>query len=526
MLVDADHLESGQVIDADVCIIGAGAAGITIAREFAKTRTGVCLLEGGSLEGDAASQSLYETIRNVGRDYPSLHGSRTRFFGGSTNCWTGHCMPLRAVNFEKLSWSRYTGWPISLADLQPYYRRAEVILGLSTTRCDAASIAARLGLKLLPFDPTRILTEFSPYDPVRFGQVFRKELADASNIQVVPGANVTSIEAHKDGQRIERVAVRTLRGRNLGVRARVFVLGTGGIENARTLLASDSVHAKGLGNEHDLVGRFFMTHIWYSSGLILPASQQVSFDLYTKDISAGKSAGEIACHANLVLPEQVVRQGGIPDFRAALNTSHTLRYKEAVHSAQVLKESIGKFDWPDDIGRHLANIIGHPGDVLSAARHRGGALVLLLKNVSEQAPNPTSRINLAHEKDALGMPVATIDWRLSDIDKHGIRYAHSCIAKEVGRSGFGRMFIELPDDEPELLAGADGGAHHMGTTRMHDSPRLGVVDKNCRVHGIGNLFVAGSSVFPTGGCANPTLTIIALATRLSDHIKAGLHAGV
>lgn len=521
MLVDANEIETGRSIDADLCIIGAGAAGITLAREFAGSKIDVCLLEGGPIGANIASQSLYSSVSNVGRDYSDLYTSRRRFFGGSTNCWTGHCMSLRAVNFEKQSWSRYTGWPISLADLQPYHLRAEAILGLDEDTSDPTAIAARLGQSLLPFDPERVSTLVSRYNAVRFGQAFREELEDAPNVKVVLNANVNSIEAHKGGHGIQRLAVRTLAGRGLDVRAKAFVLATGGIENARMLLASRSVHVNGLGNEFDMVGRFFMTHIRYQSGLILPARPKDQLGLYLQELPIGK----IACHAELVLPEEEVKRGGIPDIRVSLKKSHTLRYSEAVKSSQHLRAEVAKFHWPDDIATDLANMIQHPVEVFSAATGRAGPLVYELSSTIEPVPNPASRIKLAEEKDALGIPVATLDWRLSDADRLAVKYAHACIAREVGRSGFGRMFIDLPEAEPQILAGAHGDAHHMGATRMHDSPRLGVVDKDCRVHGIENLFVAGSSVFPTVGCAGPTFTIVALAARLGDHIKGGFMNG-
>ena len=521
MLIDANDIEARHQVEADLCIIGGGAAGLTIARLFRGSTTSVCVLEGGGLQIDPASEAVYRSIRNVGRSYPLLYGSRLRFLGGSTNIWGGHCVPLRAVNFERLPWSRYSGWPVTLADLEPYYRRAEVTLGIDGVSCDPTVVAAKLKQPLFPFDPQRVLTVMSRYNRLRFGSAFRDELSEAANIRLICGANVTSIDGHKDGKRVEQVTVRTLGGRTFGVRARAFVLAAGGIENPRLLLVSRSVQPDGLGNDHDLVGRFFMEHIWYSSGVILPAQPQAPFRLYTEERPPG---AKIAWRAHLALPEKVVREGNIPDFRAELFNINTWDASEAVQSVALLRRSAAQLDWPDDITKHIENIIRSPDEVLGAAIGRSGPHGYEFWNNVEQAPNPSSRIGLAEDRDPLGVPVATIDWRLSDIDKEGIRYAHRCIAREVGRSGFGRMLVNLPEEEPELLAGANGIGHHIGTTRMSDDPRMGVVDRNCRVHGLANLFVAGSSVFPTGGYANPTMTIVALAERLGDHLKDGLRA--
>lgn len=522
MLVDANEIESGRIVETDLCIVGGGAAGITIARLFRNATTSVCLLEGGGLQGDPASEALYTSIRNVGRSYPRLYGSRLRFFGGSTNHWGGHCVPLRAISFERLPWSPYSGWPLTLADLDPYYRRAEVTLGIDGVTTDPRIVADRLKQQLFPLDPRRVLTVVSRYNHLRFGSAFRDELGAAPNIRVILGANVTSIDSHKDGQRVDEVSVRTFGGRTFTVRAKAFVLAAGGIENPRLMLASRSVQSEGLGNGHDLVGRFFMEHIWYSSGMILPRQPHSPIRLYTEELPQG---ARIAWRAHLALPENVVRAGNIPDFRAELFNSNTWAVSDAVQSMTTLRRSFWRLDWPDDIRTHLANIIANPGEVVASATGGMSPHVYEFWNNIEQAPNPASRIGLAADQDRLGVPIATIDWRLSEIDKQTIRFSHRCIAREVGRSGFGRMFINLPEEESELLAGADGIGHHIGTTRMSDDPRTGVVDRNCRVHGLVNLFVAGSSVFPTSGYANPTMTIVALAERLGDHLKARLATG-
>ena len=143
---------------------------------------------------------------------------------------------------------------------------------------------------------------------------------------------------------------------------------------------------------------------------------------------------------------------------------------------------------------------------------------IFFMNELEQAPNPASRVRLIEQRDALGMPRVQLEWRLSGLDKRSIRRAHELLARELGRAGLGRLQLMLSEDEHRWPPELGGGRHHMGTTRMHRDPARGVVDPDCRVHGVGNLYVAGSSVFPTVGAANPTLTIVALALRLADHL--------
>ena len=145
---------------------------------------------------------------------------------------------------------------------------------------------------------------------------------------------------------------------------------------------------------------------------------------------------------------------------------------------------------------------------------------------AEQAPNPDSRVSLVEERDALGLPRIALDWRLTELDKRSLQAGHQAVALELGRTGLGRLQIEdwLTADVTTWTPTLTGGHHHIGTTRMSEDPARGVVDGDCRVHGIANLYVAGSSVFPTSGSANPTLTVVALALRLAAHLEQRLAA--
>jgi choline dehydrogenase-like flavoprotein len=515
MLLDVTDLHAGQTVDADLCIVGAGMAGITLARAFASSRVSVCLLEAGPPHIEHGIEALSASARNIGRPYPRLQGSRSRGIGGTGNVWGGHCVPLRAINFERHSWSPYTGWPITLTDLEPFYRRAEQTLGIDQYSCDLGQVGHTLGRHAFPFDPDRVRTMVARYVRRGVRESVRQQLTAARNIRVVTGGTVTSIDAHQDGRCVESVTVHAAGDRRVTVRARWFVMATGGIENARLLLASTAVHKAGLGNQHDLVGRFFMEHIWYRSGVILPLQTQTENTWYTQETGYR----DIAWRAHLCLPDPVARELNLPDFRAELSCDRSWRVSPSVLSLRDLHRHVARLQWPSDVRGQFGNLLQGPAEALSYATGRRRPLAYRLWNNVEQAPNPDSRIALSTDRDRFGVPIATVDWRLSEVDRQGIRHAHRCIAREVTRSRFGRMFVEVPEDDTEILAGADGIGHHMGTTRMHDDPRLGVVDRHCRVHGLANLFIAGSSVFPTGGYANPTLTIVALTERLADDLK-------
>ena len=308
-------------------------------------------------------------------------------------------------------------------------------------------------------------------------------------------------------------------GSRFGVRARVYVLAAGGIENARLLLLSNDVEANGLGNGYGLVGRFSMEHVWYPSGTIV-LRQPTRYDLYEAEREV---ADDVAVRAHVALPADILQREGLPQFRATLQPIDDHRSQDFSWSGWYLGRHLGALEAPEYPVYHLSNVLN---DLRGAVRQMSGAtdwpMAYRLANYIEQTPNPDSRVFLSGERDALDQNRAAVDWRLSPLDEECIRRAQELIAMEVGRAGLGRMRIEIENDEAVLLEGASGGSHHMGTTRMHENPRLGVTDRDCRVHGIANLYVAGSSVFPCAGYPNPTLTIVALSLRLADHLHATL----
>lgn len=516
MYVDGRSLPDDFVARADICIVGAGAAGITLAREFIGQPFRVALIESGGFDLNQATQDLCKGV-TTGRYYSPLHRTRLRYFGGSTNHWGGQCMPMRPMNFEFRPWIRFSGWPITWAQLLPFYRRAHDVIGLGEFDYDASRLSARLGRPLFPFDPSRVETIFSRDRALRFGQEFRDALGQAGNITTYLHSSVLSAERDSGSDRVDQVTVATLPGKRYAVRALYFVLAVGGIENARLLLLSNNVQSPGLGNQNDLVGRFFMDHIWYPSGDIVPADQGTELDAYGLQHSIGDGVG---VRAHLSLPEDVIRREQIPDFRADIVASQlspgTFSWPYVV---RCLRNPGSAFACVEDFSTYVAVMLTEMGWRSGQLARKGGVRYRLF-NFVEQIPNPESRVTLSDEKDALGLRRVRLKWQLSELDKHGIRRAHELLALEVGRSGFGRLRIELPEHEEEILHGAVGGHHHMGTTRMSDDPKAGVVDADCRLHGLHNLYVAGSSVFPTSGFSNPTLTLVALSLRLADHLKA------
>jgi choline dehydrogenase-like flavoprotein len=494
---DARELEDGARLEADVCIVGSGAAGLTIARELSGSGLQVCVLESGGLTEEPATRALYQG-ESTGRDYFPLDACRSRWFGGSTNCWAGLCLPLEAVDLAERDWMPHSGWPFGRALLDPYYRRAHPLLGLGPFAWEADAFA-RGRARPFPLDGPLESGLFQLSPPLRMGEAWRAEIARARDVSVWLHANVTRLALQPSGRALDALEVRTLGGKGFQVRARRTVLATGGIENARLLLASDDVAPAGVGNDHDWVGRTFMEHPSLDgSGLLVAGPDLPSWAFYL-----AHRVGEASVWGMLRPRADVLAREQIGNFSMVLVP---------------VAAPAGVADaFPGQLARAAADTDGHPphDDALWARKLR----LFTLGTPFEQAPDPQSRVTLSRERDALGMRRAVLDWRLSELDRRTLRRAQELAAATFGRAGLGRVRSAVPGGAESVPEALHGSCHHMGTTRMSEDPKRGVVDPLGYVHGVADLIVAGSSVFPTAGAANPTLTLVALALRTADHLK-------
>lgn len=523
MFIDTRELPDDTDLQADVCIIGGGPAGMTIARELAGASIDVVLLESGGFEPDDATEQLNEGA-SVGFKYRDLARSRRRGLGGATGHWGGWCRPLDDIDFQAREDVPYSGWPISRADLDPFYERAQPICQLGPYQYDPRYWQTRgLGpfFDVRPGRLTNTVYQLSP--PTRFGEVYRSDLEEAPNVRALLWANVVEIETGPDAGHVTGLRVATLTGRSITVRARRYALATGGIENARLLLASRSAAPAGLGNDHDLVGRFFLEHPHVNVAFFQPTDPALDVRFYSRR----QPFGPFGVIGALMVPATYLAEHRMLGFSAFLEPSfyrpESVIEAQAGDGYQSLLELVqaARGGPLPDLLEDIWNVIKDLDAVgqVTAWRlfDRGPGYQLAVR--TEQAPNPASRVFLSEEVDALGVPRVNLDWRLTELDFESVRLGWDLLARELGLAALGRVF--MPEDTviSPWQERIWGGAHHMGTTRMADDPRAGVVDRNCRVHGIDNLFIAGSSVFPTGGFANPTLTIVALALRLADHLK-------
>ncbi|MGB8857514.1 MAG: FAD-dependent oxidoreductase [Burkholderiales bacterium] len=311
MFIDARQLADGAVADTTVCIIGGGVAGITIALELEKSGIDCIVLESGGHEADDATRDLYRG-ENVGLPYDFADGCRSRFLGGSSNCWGGWCRPFEDIDFQQRDWVPNSGWPFGAEEVAPYYARTHELLQLGPVNYDPAFWEAAVGradVRRLPLTGKKIedvLIQFSP--PSRFGKVYHDRLSAAKHANVYLYSNVVDIETDRSGQTVNAVQVKTLTGRSVAVRAKQYILAAGGIENARLLLAANKIAPNGVGNNHDLVGRYYMDHPRVYWGRITPkdpAYRNKFFDHKFHYLNKAVSANGTCIAGNLKLKSAV-----------------------------------------------------------------------------------------------------------------------------------------------------------------------------------------------------------------------------
>ncbi len=524
MILDFRAAATPAEFHADLCVIGAGAAGITIAHTLAGTGLSVYVVESGGLEPDGEIQALYEG-QSVGQPpIMDLAASRLRYFGGTTGHWGGGCIPLDASDMAVRPWVPHSGWPITRATLEPYYDRARPILDLPDHRFGDPGLLSRMPHRPIGFDPALFtsLYSMSSRQP-RLGEVFRAQLERAANVTVLLNANLVEFDTNEAATSVRQASLRGLDGRKGSVRARYFVLACGGIENARLLLLSNSVCKPGLGNDCGNVGRFFMDHPSGQLGGVVSEHPDRLTEAYDRHLSDRT----LPIYPEIVLSETLQRQQQTLNGRVRPD-DYEENVADGITALRTLRHDLSA-GAPSHLPSQILRIAADLGDVAPSLFRlmRGRPAVvghrIELLGFFEQAPNPDSRVTLGDRIDALGQREVRLDWRLTELDRHTYEVAAMRFAAELARLGLGRVQLDpwlRPGGNP--YEGMGGAAHHMGTTRMSDDPAAGVVDADCRVHGINNLYVAGSSVFPTGGWAFPTFTIVALALRLADRLQQRL----
>jgi choline dehydrogenase-like flavoprotein len=508
VFVDFRNPEVPTEIHCDICIVGAGAAGITLALALADSGLDVHVLESGAFDPDDTTQALYDGV-SAGMQNASPIGCRLRYFGGTTGRWQGWCATLRDIDFEERPWVANSGWPISKRDLDRYYERAWPICEVQPTG------EAETGAQLPQFDPAKIdvgFWHFSP--PTRFGTVYRDRLERAEHVSVLLNCNAVQIQTDADAASVQRLKIAALNGKTGTVSAKAYVLACGGMENTRLLLLTDDIAPAGLGNRSGTLGRFFTQHIE-----LISARVQATDSMRLNEAFAQHRSEAVRAHLHT--------SSQIQQSQQLLNTGFSFgspqQYSSAYWALRSMWRDVASGKWPDDFGEKVYSVTSDLDSVVEDifVTRRQAPPYLDLTTYSEQTPNPDSRIGLAEATDAFGLRRIRVDWRLSAADRRSIRQSTQILAEELGRMKIGRVKLAdwLVDDNAPWPQPIWGGCHHMGTTRMSGDAQSGVVNTDCRLHDVDNLYIASSSVFPTGGYVPPTLTLIALTLRLADHLN-------
>jgi choline dehydrogenase-like flavoprotein len=529
VFLDARTIDDGAQLTGEVCIVGAGPAGMALALDLEAVGTQVVVLAG--LEAPIAGEV-------EGAPYPPLASARAGGIGGTAALWDAELdpgafgaryAPLRAIDFEQRPGLPGSGWPFPRDVLDPFYAKAQVMCAADPFEYEQ---------RPSPLSGSGVVAGTFRFGPATaFIETHREVLSRSSTTTVLVGAHATRVHTVNDEGAVESVEAMATPQRSFRVRSRVYVLAAGGIESARLLLNS------GIGNA-DLVGHCFMDHPTVRCRLELanPRADLRSLDVERVDGRPVLRALEIS---EQTLRQEQLLNGGffvVPAQERALRAFVAARslidaardrrrpdelhrlaiqlalgadvlayaaHRRLVRAAPALKPSLRL--WRRS---HLLDTLG-VGPITGWSALRARPRVYDVHHVIEQAPDPQRRVTLGTTHDMFGLPVARLHWFLGARELESAERAEEILRDELGRTGVGRLTTGR-----ELGAGVHPTAHHhLGTTRMSDDPRFGVVDANARMHGITNLFVTGGSIFPTSGFVNPTLTIVALALRLGTHLR-------
>ena len=504
MIHDIADVSSGRA-SADAVVVGSGLAGVEVARQLADAGARVLLLESGRERFDPAIQA-YNDARFDGKPHrvytpesdfhqylaPEYRGqNRLRQFGGTSLAWTGKWRAMTPGDFRGRPWIPHSDWPIDAGDLADAYAAVarEYGLGDVFAALEAEDLAAdrdRLAERGL-----EVATHFWEAEQTRVPTRWGEMLRGSENIEVVLGATATGLELDAGGDRVVAVRCASGEGHALRAEAATVVLATGGLEVPRLLLTSNDRHAEGIGNAHGNVGRYHLDH---------PKNQAIRLD-------PGPALADRPALAQKMQSQPRPRFGYSFSLDEATIQEHRL-----------LRHSI--YLTPIYAGR-LGGVAGRLG-LRAGLRDRVGWVDhYRVKLAVEQVPQRESRVFLGERRDVLGLPELVIDWAFTQQDHENLKKTAALLREAVGHAGLGTL--HLPST-PMTMDDMMDAAHPMGTARMADDPREGVTDRDGRVHGTENLYVASSATFPTGSVYSPTYTIVAMAHRLGRHLAGAASA--
>ena len=511
MFKDLKNFPSNSILRYDICIVGTGPAGISVAKQLLGADLKIAILESGGLEPEPEYQELNQGI-NSGPRYLSLDGSRLRCFGGAGKLWAGHCAPFKSDDFDKKSYVPLSGWPISLDDLKVYYKQAAEMLGISYEKFYNKDLLGNTfkekSFREINRDNsflTANVFQVSNVDNRDLAEKYRNDFESSANTDVIFHSTVTKLNFSKNTKNVESISIADLNNNSGIVKAKIFVLACGALENPRILLTSKKFDKKETNIDSNLVGSCFMSHpgilevaeIYKNTSEICITKNETdnTFKVFFEINSKERIKQKILRHSLSVeqfknLTDKSTYTSGriFSEFKKLFKDFNLFSAIKKI-ACEIKGENYSSNNWNLDVGL-------------------------------EQPPRLTNNLKLHHTKDALGVSKINIFWDdLSKIEKDTVVKSVKTMASELGLLGTGKIKLTNKLLNGQSYKFDDPINHHIGTTRMSDSSKTGVVDKNCKVFGVSNLYIAGSSVFTTSSIVNPTYTIIALSLRLGEYLK-------
>jgi choline dehydrogenase-like flavoprotein len=530
MITDLTYGGRHQTRMADICVIGAGTAGLVLVRELLNSGYTAVVLESGGTTVEEQTQKLYDCTV-AGLPHRGYLQGRFRTLGGTSTRWGGQLLPLTALDIDRRQWIDAVAWPITYADLQDYYQRVEDLFGVDRYPYESGALN-RWPAQGTEFDANHFTARYAKWPPFarrNLARLVGKDCADSHSVEVVLHANVTEISLSDDGTRVVLVKARTLDGAAIEVTARHFVMATGTLETIRLLLASRSVVPAGIGNHSGHLGKNFQDHLSIRAAELFPRSIR-SFEHRFAPFFIDSTMRTVRLELSSSMQQD---RGLLSCFGQVLfETPDDSGFAE-------LREGLRRFQarrnpWPSVKG--WTNILK---DIPNMCRL--GAVRFLRQRVAypdnarfhlqvdvEQCPNSESTVSLGHDLDTLGMPMLTLNWRIKSLEKWTMQeyvrlFRHEWERLDLGDARWNQKLFEEGDRWLEDVVDV---YHQTGGTAMSEHSSGGVVDAQLRVHGVANLHIASCSVFPSSGSANPTFTLLALTVRLADHLRALLAADV
>lgn len=549
MLIDEHSVAAGTSIDTDICVIGAGPAGITFAREFIGSPVRVTVLESGRFDYDERIQNLgIGEVTSPYFDSDALVNGRRRQFGGTANLWTyeteprdrrlyARCLPPESIDLTAPAGDQGAAWPVSPADLEPFYRRAQLVWNGAPFDYGVETWG---GNEARPIDTANdvLETRICQHGPADvFYLRYRDDLCSAENVDLYLGCTAIEFPSETSVNAARGLTVARDDGSTISVAAGVYVVAGGGVENVQLLLSSEFTRPGAVGNRHDNIGRYVTTHPEFRLGAITPSSRLSFDDIALYDL---RWVGRFMVSGFLTLSEEKKRAERLLNMSVALVPRGPGYGSDAHWALASLRGPLRRHEVPTHVPAHVMAALRSPRDTANALlrmrgiyeEFRGGwsrpevdkdeFAAIELWAAPEQAAERHSRYSMSNKRDWLGRPQIRLEWHWSREDRDNIERSAAIIGPALAAAGLG-TYTRLFELDGPMRPRLDGLHHPMGGTRMSPDPQVGVVDENCKIHGLTNVYTIGSSVFPTGlGYANPTLTLLALTLRAADHLKARL----